>query len=331
MALVRIADLITPEVYYTYASKDTTVNADVFKSGLVVPDDHMTMMLNGGGRLFNHPSFGDLDNSEPDVASDDPAVTSTPAKIGTFKTQFVRQAQNKSWSATRLAKELAGADPMQRIQARTSEWWNRVFDRWTISTLNGVINSNVANNASDMVLDISAGVGAAGKISASAILEAKQTMGDKSKELYLLVMHSRLFTNLQLLNLITFIPNSQGVINIPTYLGYEVLVTDNMPFAAGKYTSYLCGRGILGWGESPVDMPTEVDSLPAQGNGSGVEVLYTRRQFALHPYGFNWTDTTVAAPAIFPTRANLELAANWTRPAAIERKHVPFVAMISTG
>jgi hypothetical protein len=331
MAYVRIADVITPEVYTAYSAKDTTVNADVFKSGIVAVDGAMSGLMTGGGRLFNHPSWGDLDNSEPDVGSDDAALLSTPSKLGSFKTQFVRQYLTKSWSAADLAKELAGADPMQRIQASTSRWWNRNFDRWTISTLNGVINSNIAQNAGDMVLDISAGIGAAANLSAGAILEAKQTMGDKAKELTTLVMHSRLYTNLQLLNLIVFIPNSQGVVNIPTYLGYEVMVTDNMPFAATKYTSYLCNKGILGWCESTPDIPTEVYRRPDQGNGTGVETLYTRRQFGLHPYGFNWTDTTVAAPAVFPTRANLELAANWSRPAAIERKHVPFVAIISKG
>ena len=216
MALVRISDVITPEVYNAYMMLDTTVNADVFKSGLASVDGAMTAMMSGGGRLFNHPSWGDLDNSEPDVGSDDPALISTPAKIGSFKTQFVRQYLTKSWSAADLSKELAGSDPMKRIQERTSAWWNRNFDRWTISTMNGIINSNVANNAGDMVYDISGNAGAAANISANAILEAKQTMGDKHKALTTLVMHSRLFTNLQLLNLITFIPNSQGVVNIPT-------------------------------------------------------------------------------------------------------------------
>ncbi len=115
------------------------------------------------------------------------------------------------------------------------------------------------------------------------------------------------------------------------YLGYEVMVTDNMPLSGGNYTSYLCSKGIIGFTENPPDTPVEVYRRPDQGNGTGVDTLFTRRQFALHPYGFNWTDTTVAAPAVFPTRANLELAANWTRPAAIERKHVPFVAIISKG
>jgi hypothetical protein len=331
MALVRLSDVIVPEVWTAYAVQDTVQKADVFQSGLVVVDGAMSAHMAGGGRLFNHPAWGDLDNSEPDVGSDDPALISTPSKIGTFKTQFVRQFLTKSWSAADLAQYLAGSKPMDRIKERTSEWWNRNFDRWTISTINGVINSNIANNSGDMVLDISGGAGAAAKISASAILEAKQTMGDAAGKLSILVMHSRLFTNLQLQNLIVYIPNSQGVVSIPTYLGYRVVVTDNMPFSGGKYTSYLCAPGIVGWTEVPVEIPAEVYRRPDQGNGTGIETFFTRRQFGMHPYGFNWTDTTVAAPAVFPTRANLELAANWTRPAAIERKAVPFVAIISTG
>ena len=82
MALVRISDVITPEVYTAYMVKDTTVNADVFKSGIVASDGMMSDLMSGGGRLFNHPSWGDLDNSEPDVGSDDPALISTPSKIG---------------------------------------------------------------------------------------------------------------------------------------------------------------------------------------------------------------------------------------------------------
>ena len=48
----------------------------------------------------------------------------------------------------------------------------------------------------------------------AAVLEAKQLMGDNAGGLRHLIMHSRVYTNLQLQNLIKFIPNSQGVIEI---------------------------------------------------------------------------------------------------------------------
>jgi len=167
------------------------------------------------------------------------------------------------------------------------------------------------------------------QMSAFAILEAKQTMGDRASGLRIIIMHSRVYTNLQAQNLITFVPNSQGVIEFPTYLGYRVVVTDNVPVAdAGggnlHYTSYLCGEGILGWGESPPAKPVAVERDEMQGNGSGIETLITRRQYALHPYGFHWTGSSVAAD--FPSDPELATAGNWDRVFP-ERKQIAFAAI----
>jgi hypothetical protein len=84
--------------------------------------------------------------------------------------------------------------------------------------------------------------------------------------------------------------------------------------------------GILGFGESPPDMPVETERKPAKGMGTGMEVLYTRRQFALHPLGHNWTESSVAGQ--FPSNTELEAHANWERKFP-ERKQFPFVAIIT--
>lgn len=115
------------------------------------------------------------------------------------------------------------------------------------------------------------------------------------------------------------------------YLGYRVLVSDTLPKTAlgggnYAYTSYLCAPGLLGFGESSPAKPVEIESKPAQGNGAGVETLYTRRQFAMQPLGHSWLEASVADE--FPTNAELETASNWTRKFP-ERKQTPFVAIIS--
>lgn len=327
----RISDVIVPETFNAYMMVSTTETADVFKSGIVQPNADMARNLSGGGYVFQTPFWNDLASTGSKIGSDDPAKILTPDKIGSSKLKFRRQFRTNAWSSADLASELAGDNPMTRIQSRVSEWWNRDFNSITIATLNGVINSNIANNSGDMVYN--AGVGTGGSaptaaISATHILNAKQTMGDKANELKMIMMHSRIFTNLQIANLIAYIPNSQGVVNIPTYLGYQVLVSDTCPVVASGndfiYVSYLCAPGVLGWAEKPPAMPVETDRKPAQGNGAGIEELYTRRQFALHPNGFDWLDATVTDE--FPTNAELELAGNWVRKYP-ERKHIPFVAL----
>ena len=331
MSLTRIADVIVPDVFNTYMMIQTMEKAGVFRSGIIQPNAQMAANLTGGGTVFQTPFWKDLSDSGSDIASDNPAEVSTPDKITADKLKFRRQYRTKSWSTADLSAELAGSDPMNAIVSRVSDWWARDFNKITIATLNGVINSNIANDSGDMVYNAGVGVGGSAPtaaISATHILNAKQTMGDAADELKMIMMHSRIFTNLQIANLITFIPNSQGVTNIPTYLGYEVLVSDTCPVVASGsdfiYVSYLCAPGVLGWAEKPPAIPVETDRKPGQGNGSGVEELYTRRQFSLHPAGFNWKETTVVKD--FPSNSELELATNWERKYP-ERKHIPFVAL----
>lgn len=339
MALVRLSDVIVPEVFSNYMINNTVVGTEVFDSGIVRMDPEMSAKLAGGGRLFQHPVWRDLDNDAPVIGTDNPADVITPKKLGTFKHQFIRMNRNQAWQTADLVAQLAGSDPMKRISERVTAYWNRYFNTLTTYVLNGVINDNVANDSGDMVHDISAltgttTVGAATvnkyQLHAGAILEAKQTMGDRASGLTTIIMHSRLFTNLQLQNLISFVPNSDGKIMIPMYLGYRVIVTDTVPVTVDGadliYTSYLCGPGVVGFGESPVQNPVAVEREELQGNGSGVETLVTRRQFAMHVYGFNFADGSTAGEV--PTDAELQLAANWDR-AFPERKQISFVAIKS--
>jgi hypothetical protein len=54
-----------------------------------------------------------------------------------------------------LASELSGDNALARVQHRVSAYWDRQFEKRLIATLKGVLFSNVANNSSDMVNDIS--------------------------------------------------------------------------------------------------------------------------------------------------------------------------------
>lgn len=331
MAVTQLTDAIVPEVFTTYMLEETTVQADIFNSGAIVQDARMGELMGGGGRLFNHPFWNDLDDTESGIGSDDPGTSATPGKIGAAKMQFVRQFRTRGWSSAKLVAELAGDDPQARIASRVGAYWARQFNTFVVKTLTGVLADNIANDAGDMVYDVSGeALPADYMISADAVLETKQTMGDESMKLSLIIMHSRIYTNLQKQNLIDMIPNARGEVVIPTYLGYQVLVTDTVPVTASGadyiYTTYLLGPGVLGWAEVPPATPVETQHYPAKGNGAGVDELWTRRQYALHPYGFNWTDSSCAGE--FPTNAEMATAANWDRKYS-ERKQVAIAALLT--
>ena len=333
MSYVRLSDAIQPEIFSAYMLKETTVKAHIFESGALTPDADLASKLAGGGRLFQAPFWNDLDDTESDVVNDDASDEAEPGKIGAAKLQAIRQVRSRGWSSARLVKYLAGDDPQMRIAERAGQYWARQFNSITVNTLRGVFADNASNDSGDMIHDITGLSNAAGKISAEAILETRQTMGDEGDALGLLIMHSRLLTNLKILNLIDFIPNSRGEVVIPTYLGYRVLETDQVPAldqggGVTWYHTYLLGLGCLGWAETGYEPQVEVDSNPRGGKGGGIQELWMRRQFCLHPYGFNFTDSSTAGE--FPTNTELRTAANWDRKFS-ERKMYKMALLISKG
>ena len=78
-------------------------------------------------------------------------------------------------------------------------------------------------------------------------------LGDAADALTALIMHSAVYTTLQKQNLIAFIPNARGEVNIPTYLGYRVIIDDGVPVSGSGdervFTTYLVGSGAIGRGE----------------------------------------------------------------------------------
>lgn len=319
MAVTQLVDAIVPEVFYPYMVKETTEKSAIFQSGILRNDANLAGFLGGGGRSVNVPFWKDLDNTESGVASDNPATTATPGKIDASKDVAFRQIRTRGWSSAKLVAELAGDDPQRRIAERVADYWRRQFQRILVSTLEGVFLDNIANDAADMAVTIgtdAAGTPTAAEIlSAEAILDTKQTMGDAADALDTLIMHSAAYTRLQKLNLIDFIPDSEGKVKFPTYLGYRVVVDDNVKVVQGTnrkmYWTYLVANGALGWAEVPTATSVETDRKPSQGNGMGVDELWTRRQFVMHPYGIKFTDASTAGE--FATNAELATAANWDR------------------
>jgi hypothetical protein len=331
MALTQLTNVIVPEVFFTYMAKDTMEKTAIFASGAVVHDEMLGSKLAGGGEIFQVPFWKDLANTAANLATDNPANVATPGNITAAKARACRQYRTMGWSDADLVRELAGSDPMTRIVSRVGDYWARQFQGSLISTLNGVFADNTANDSADMTYDVSGEANAVdAMISPDAILETAQTMGDASDQLKIIIMHSRVYTTLAKLNLIDFIPSSDGHVRFPTYLGYYIVKDDGVSKTVNgsdiTYSTYLLGSGVVGFAESPPAVPVETFRYPDQGNGAGVEALWTRRQYVMHPYGFDWKDASVAST--FPSDAELATAANWDRVFP-ERKQIAIARLLS--
>lgn len=332
----RISDVVVPESFDAYSRKDTMQKMSFYQTGVLRNDMDLSRKLAGGGRTFNVPFWKDLDDAESDVGSDDPDSHASPGLVTTGKDVAIRQFRTRGWSTANLTAELAGSDPMQHIVSRSGDYWARQFDDVAIATVRGVFADNVANDGGDMVKDISTDAGGAptaGELfSAEAVMDAAQTMGDAKDALKLIVMHSVVQTRLAKNDLIDFRPDSEGKMFHPYFMNFRVHVSDRTTVVPGanrvRYHTYLFGANALGWAEHAPAKPVAVEEDESAGDGAGVETLWTRRQFAIHPYGVKWTDSVIAGE--FPSNAELRLAANWDR-VYVERKQIPMALLITNG
>src|SRR5690606_26369983 len=118
----------------------------------------------------------------------------------------------------------------------------------------------VGATQNDMTHDISGTSYSAGvtDFSAEAFIDACGTMGDSMEDLSLVLMHSVVYMRAQKNNLIDFIPDSEGRVNIPTFLGRLVVVDDGMPATSGVFSTWIFGAGAVRFGAGDPETPTEV-------------------------------------------------------------------------
>ena len=114
------------------------------------------------------------------------------------------------------------------------------------------------------------------------------------------------------LKLIDFISLQNQDLQVPFFLGREVIVDDGIPVVGtGEYQReqiFLFGRGAFGLGNATIPLEeafeTDRDSL------AGDDILISRRHFILHPRGVAFTGTYTGQT---PSETDLATPANWEK------------------
>lgn len=343
----RLANIIDVTVFQDLPPEDLPEKTALFQSGVVTRNSLLDQLANAPGKTAELPYWKDLDpTAEPNYSNDNPADTATPLQI-VQDAMIARKAfLNQGWTESDLAAELAmGGNAMRRIRARIDTYWMRRWQRRLVNTAVGVMLANVAQDNGDMVHDVSIqdgnAAGAANLFSRAALVAAAFTMGDQFDGIGTIVVHSVIAQRMIDNDDIIYIPDSQGNLTIPTFLGKRVVIDDGAPVIAGttsgfRYVSMLFGQAAFGYGEGTPEVPVEVDRKAEGGNGGGVETMWSRKTWLIHPLGHRFTSNTVTGPAapknpagISPTDADLRLAANWER--TYNRKNVPLAFLVTNG
>jgi hypothetical protein len=178
------------------------------------------------------------------------------------------------WSWNHLAQVVAGDDPAQALADFLADYWNRQNQYFLISSLKGVFGAaSMSGNLLAVHSESIAGQSNSTKLTGTTFVDATQKLGDRGDRLVAVAMHSAVEAALRKLDLIDFIPDSQGTAQIRVFQGRRVIVDDGCPSRAGTtdgkvYTSYLFGYGSFGMGFA------DLNGEPVQGPGSGLSLVW---------------------------------------------------------
>ena len=354
-----IADVIVPEIFTPYTQQLTMEKTAIIQSGVAARDDFLDNLLAGGGLTFTVPSWQDIGDPAENVSSDDANTDSTPNTTQTSGEVAVRLSRNSSWSTMRLATALAGADPMQSIASRVSDYWVRRLQRAFVAVANGVFTTNELSDPTlgrsgrtglsaaygaqaDLTNSIAASAYSAGvtDFQAESFIDTATLLGDAAEDVTAVFMHSIVYSKAQKNNLIDFIPDAEGHINIPVFLGRRVIGDDGMPNPAGDtannantgggsglYHTWLVGPASFRLGVGTPVVPTEVFRYPSRGNGAGSDVLFNRVEWAIHPVGHAWVGSSPVYEG-GPTNGQLSASGSFVRVFP-ERKQIKLARLIT--
>lgn len=297
--MTKISDIIVPEVFNPYVINRTAVKSALVRSGIIARNPELDKLASSGGTIITMPYWNDLGGESQLLSDSNPLNVN---KITASKDMARLQMRGNAWSANELAGALAGSDPMAAIGDQVADFWVQDEQRILIATLKGVFGSATMT---DLIHDIS-GDATDNTFSTKAFLNAQFKLGDAYSYLTAIAVHSMTFQRMNELDLINTERDSNGNI-INFYRGFEVIVDDTMPVETDVFTTYLFGKGAIGYGEGGAPTPTETDRDSLQGD----DILINRRHFVLHPRGIKWTENTVSDE----TPSNIELATdvNWER------------------
>ena len=332
MAKTAVADIIIPTEFEKYAIERTAELATFGQCGIIESAPEFDAIASGGGREVKMPFWKDL-TATRQLLSDSASLTVNKITSDQDIARIHNDAQ--VWSVNHLAKVISGDDPMQAIVDLVGEYWARTDEGLVVSSLKGMFAAgSMSGNLLAIHSESIAAQTSATRLNGATFVDACAKLGDRADRLTAVAMHSATEAALRKLDLIDFIPDSEGRAMLRSFQGRRVVVDDNLPTRAGTtdgtvYTSYLFGQGAFAKGSATLD------SDPLQGGfgTEGVEiarvpldsdtVLINRRRYVLHPRGVKFTSASVAGDS--PTNAELETASNWTR--VWENKNVRIVAV----
>lgn len=335
-----LSNAIIPSVFLPYMQERTAQLSAFRASGVVVRDSQIDELASGKGKIFDLPFWQDISGplqTESQILSD--SVPLETKRITALEQMAIAHGRGEGFAANSLVRYLTAEDPMKAIAERIANYWAIDEQDMLIATADGIFADNVANDSSDLVNNIASettgGQSAATKFSTTAFIDAKAKLGDAGSKLGAMAVHSKVYYDIERADLIDFIPDSEGKSSIPTYRGMRLIVDDRLSRAGTTsgtvYKTFIFAGGAFQMGEAalgsvPIEGGFGTEALElARDAAAGVNKLYTRRRFILHPHGWKWLSVALVGQS--PTNAELATATNYDR--VFEKKNCRIVEFLT--
>lgn len=324
--------------------RDTRL-VEVFKNNTQTGTTYATLPFFGliGGAPLNY-------DGETDI---------TTERTKSFEQGVFTYGRANGWTEADFSYDITGGvDFMANIRTQLMEYWNTVDQDTFLSILKGIFSmtgsSGIAKAGKEFVTKHTYDIGSADAatteehfVNATTLNNAiQQACGDNKSKFKLALMHSAVATNLENLNLLTYLKytDSSGIerdLEMGTWNGRLVIIDDSMPTETKSvgstggsqtlYTTYLLGEGAIGFEEVGAKVPYEM-VRDAKTNG-GEDTLISRRRNAVSIAGISYTKKSQATNS--PTNAELEKGENWELvndgTDTIADKAIPIARIISRG
>lgn len=308
MAETKVSDIIVPEIFNPYLIQETAEKNAFIKSGIAAPTPGVN--FSRGGRTVTIPMWNDLDDTD-EVLTDANGLTLKAAKA--YEDVAVIHARGWAYGSNDIARLLAGDDPMKAIVQKSAAKWSKIMTRILVNTLVGAMG---CTGMKDSVLDNS------GKeLTADMMADGSFLLGDSYDKIHAVAFAAPVLAKLKKLDLIDTVKPSDLEPSYFEYMGKRVILDDSIKGdTAGNYPIYFFGEGAISYNENPALAAVETERKPAEG----IDAIYSRRAFTMHPRGIKWVGTPAGQ---FPTDEELATTSNWEL--VDNRKNVAIAQLIA--
>lgn len=292
----------------------------ILASGIIRQDASIMKAIGSEGNVATIPMYKPLNIFDENMGAlnNDGNTDNIPVEISGDKQTCMMIQRMKAFKAKDFTKELTGADPLNHVKQRITDYYGQVWENELMNIAQAVLGvADLSDHVTDLAITTGT-VADANKISATTLIDAEQAaLGDKAGDMGLMLMHSMIYAAYQKLQLIEYDKFTVGDLKkeviLPHIGGKIVKVTDyytvdNTVPGFPVYKTYLFGTGsFLSADKTNYEKQYTTNYDPEKA--AGIDMLYTKQGKVLHPNGISLAVDNIAGES--PTFAELGTVDNW--------------------